>query len=523
MAAKLNSSSNKETIDTIREQAENDLISFIRLVAPYHVLGAVHEEICDWWTRQGARKSQIVLMPRDHQKSRLVAFRVLWHITKFPTATILYLSATTTLAEKQLNFIKQMLDSPIYRRYWPDHIDPIVGRRTLWNTSEIALDHPSRKAEGIRDPTIFTAGLSTTITGLHFDVVVLDDVVVRENAYTEDGRQKTRETYSLLASVASTEAQEWVVGTRYHPKDLYNDMVQMESETYNDEGEVVTRTPVYEIFERQVEDRGDGTGEFLWPRQRRYDGKWFGFNADILAQKKAKYLDKTQFYAQYYNRPEDRDSQAISSDTFQYYDRTFLEQRRGRWTYNGKVLNVFACIDFAFSRSARADWTALVVIGVDGDNNIYVLDIVLLKTDRISDYYKAILDTYVKWEYQKLRAEVTVAQQAIVRELKEGYIKPNGMSIRIEEYRPGRSEGSKAERIAATLEPRYDNMSVWHYKGGNCQMLEEELILRNPPHDDIKDCLAGAIAISYPPIKHVRQGRERKVLNFHPRFGGVSA
>jgi hypothetical protein len=49
------------------------------------------------------------------------------------------------------------------------------------------------------------------------------------------------------------------------------------------------------------------------------------------------------------------------------------------------------------------------------------------------------------------------------------------------------------------LEPKYDNQQVWHYKGGNCQPLEEELTQRHPPHDDIKDALANAIAISIVP------------------------
>jgi hypothetical protein len=41
---------------------------------------------------------------------------------------------------------------------------------------------------------------------------------------------------------------------------------------------------------RSVEENGDGTGEFLWPRQQRRDGKWFGFDAKILAKKRGQYL-----------------------------------------------------------------------------------------------------------------------------------------------------------------------------------------------------------------------------------------
>ena len=82
--AKTNSNS-KATIDAIRQRAEDDLISFIKLVAPYQVLGPIHEEICRWWTRPDAKPNQLLLLPRDHQKSRLIAFRVAWTLTKDPT------------------------------------------------------------------------------------------------------------------------------------------------------------------------------------------------------------------------------------------------------------------------------------------------------------------------------------------------------------------------------------------------------------------------------------------------------
>jgi len=119
-----------------------------------------------------------------------------------------------------------------------------------------------------------------------------------------------------------------------------------------------------------------------------------------------------------------------------------------------------------------------------------------------------------------MRAEVTVAQQAIVTELKESYIKPQGLVISIDEYRPSRNEGDKEERIAAILEPRYDNMQIWHYRGGNCQLLEEELILRRPPHDDIKDALSNAIAIAKAPPQRMQQSINNNVV-YHSRFGGI--
>jgi hypothetical protein len=187
--------------DLIRLQAEGDLESFIRLVHPQRVLGAVHSELIRWWTREDAKSHQLTLLPRDHMKSALIAFRVAWEITKNPCVRVLYISSTANLAEKQLKFIKDILTSDIYTFYWPEMLHRDEGKREKWTSTEFSVDHPLRKAEAVRDPTVFTGGLTTTITGLHCDIAVLDDVVIRENAYTEDGRDKVKGQYSLLSSI----------------------------------------------------------------------------------------------------------------------------------------------------------------------------------------------------------------------------------------------------------------------------------------------------------------------------------
>lgn len=318
--------------------------------------------------------------------------------------------------------------------------------------------------------------------------------------------------------------EEWVVGTRYHPKDLYGKMLEMEHEEYDERGEVIQKSPVYDIFERKVEDIGDGTGVFLWPRQQRADGRWFGFDRSILAKKKAKYLDRTQFRAQYYNDPNDPAEMNIDRDKFQYYDKKHLTNDGGGWYLKGRKLNLFASVDFAASTGSRSDYTAIVVIGVDRDNNTYVLDVDRFKTDRISEYYKHILDLHVRWGFRKLGAEVTAFQKPIVNDLKDNYFRPNGLYISVVELKPTRAQGSKEERMAAILEPRYDNLAVWHFKGGHCQTLEDELIMQHPPHDDVKDALASAISIAVPPVGILGRDRDTDYSNVisHPKFGGVA-
>ena len=513
--------SKTDTFNEVRALAEADLLTFIRLVHPHRVLGSVHEELIRWWCRQDAKSHQLTLLPRDHGKSAMIAYRVAWEITRNPAVRILYISSTANLAEKQLKFIKDILTSKIYRRYWPEMVNEDEGKREKWTSTEISVDHPKRKAETVRDPTIFTAGLTTGIVGMHCDIAVLDDVVVGDNASTQEGRSKVKTQYSFLSSIEGTGAREWVVGTRYHPQDLYNDLLEMRVDIFSEDGEVVDSQPLYEVFERVLEDSPsrDGTGQYLWPKMRRADGKWFGFDQRERARKYAQYLDKTQFWAQYYNDPNDRSTSPIDPDSFQYYNRALLQRQNGLVYFNGTRLNVYAAVDFAFALTKKADYTSVVVVGIDPNNNYYILDIDRFKSDRISDYYNSIFKLHQKWGFRKLRAEVVAAQAIIVQDLKENYIKPNGLALSIDEFRP--NQGTKEERIAATLYPRYDNRQIWHYKGGNCQILEEELIQEHPPHDDVKDALAAVIPICQAPTYAALTRKSGFEGLYNKRFGGI--
>jgi hypothetical protein len=50
-------------------------------------MGSVHVELCDWLQREDANSHQLVLMPRDHGKSRYAAYYSVWRATKNPSHT----------------------------------------------------------------------------------------------------------------------------------------------------------------------------------------------------------------------------------------------------------------------------------------------------------------------------------------------------------------------------------------------------------------------------------------------------
>lgn len=522
--AKTHNKAQEVKLVELREECKHSLWKFAQVVEPHREYADCHRELFEFWQVSEVKEidNTLALMPRDHQKSHCLAVRCAWEIYRNPAITIIYTSATSGLAERQLLDIQQILESKQFTILSPEMIEPEKGKRAMWNTKEISVDHPERIKEGVRDPTVSTAGLTTNTTGWHCTFLAKDDVVVPDNAYTADARKKVEAACSQLASVLTTGGVECAVGTRYHPKDHYETLKTMAEDIYDEAtGEVVDTKMVYAVHQRQVETNGT----FLWPRKaRQSDGKMFGFNWAEYARKKAKYKDRLQFFAQYYNNPNDLDNRKVGRADFMYYKREHIQMKHGVWYYNERKLNVYAAMDFAYSLKDDADYTVIIVVGVDFEGNYYVLDIVRFKTKRIQVYYDNLKDSIIKWEFNRLRAEVTAAQVVIATALKE-IISDEAMKCRVSEHRPMRGDGSKEERIEAALVPKYEDQKIYHYKGGLCSVLEEELELDNPEHDDIKDAFAACVSADYVkrPRRPQREDEEgvTSSLKFNSRFGGV--
>ena len=128
---------------------------------PQYAYGEIHYEIFRWMMEynlfgQGTTltANKLVMLPRAHLKSHMVATWTAWIVTKHPEITILYLSATSGLAETQLYAIKNILTSEPYRHFFPEYINPQEGKREQWNNTKISIDHKARSKMGIRDATI---------------------------------------------------------------------------------------------------------------------------------------------------------------------------------------------------------------------------------------------------------------------------------------------------------------------------------------------------------------------------------
>ncbi len=494
--------------------------AFIRLVAPYQMLAHCHIDLCRW-IQEHEDENRLLLWPRDHGKSRYSAFYTCWCICRDPATTLIYASATAEKAEEQLRFIKQILDSKVVHKYFPELIHPEEGKREAWNKTFIIIDHPKRAEEGVVDSTVMTAGKDKTITGKHCKHLLLDDMVVPENN-TEIGRKEVNAWVAQAASIMSADSSILAVGTRYNPKDAYQIMMDMIYYESTEEGEPREEIPLFTVMMADVEK----DGEYLFPRQQRKDGSWFGFNDRILARKRAVYEANNQivqFFAQYYNDPNDRSTSPISRELFRYYDKQLLEYVAGLWTVDGMPCRLFCAVDMAATSystaSTGSDYSVVIVGAITEDGTRYLIDVDRFQTDKISRIEQGIENMWRTYQFSALRIEAVSGFKLVATDLADRMV-TKGIRVPVDVYVPPNTM-SKDARVNGILEPLYQGGAVYHYRGGYAQMLEDELVSINPLHDDLKDSWAMCNDIMKTPLRR-KIMTHKNVIQYHPRYGGVA-
>lgn len=523
----------------VREYLENDLWEFAKYVNPHYCYGEIHRKVFEWLSSEDCEKNQLILLPRAHLKSHCVAVWAAWQITRDPTTTMVYLSAGEDLAKVQIYAIKNMLTCDKYRELWPEMIEPEEGKREKWSAWSFNVDHPKRKEAGIRDHTLIIKTVRSGFTGLHCSHMVFDDVVTPENAYTEIGRKDVQRAVSQCSSVLNPGGYIKAVGTRYHPADLYSGMFDAEVKLFDDEGNPTGVAPLWDILEAKVENSPDQsmTGTFLWPRTfNTADRKWYGFNTQALAEIRAKYEsnnESEQFYAQYYNDPNDPASNRLTHSDFRYYNAAHLREEADGWYLRDPrtelltKLRIGAGMDVAGTGWSEkggkaADYTAIAVIGVDQEGLVYVLALNQFKTSDYEEYYRQVLDLHLYWGFKEIIVETnSVGKQ--VKNAIENKAMEEGLRLRVTGLNRTWRDGSKQERHAATLEPRYKQGKILHFKGGLIPELEEQVLLARPRHDDLEDALCIAVENTGQAPKglsYTQKDGKPRAIQAHPRFGG---
>ena len=530
------------TLDELRERCEADLAYYAEIVTNgERYFGDVHKEFFLFFQRslegalaEGRETNEAALIPRDHQKSFCIAVATSWAITKYPWFTCAYVSANPQLAQDQLGVIKNIFKSEIHRELWPEMLNYEKGRtgelehkpKGTWTLDAIDVDHPERPSTE-KDRTIKATSARSTNTGGHYKLIVFDDLVTDENYDSRAGREEVRRAYKSFSKIATTGSIKWMVGTRYLPQDLYGELKETFVPQYDEAGNIVEEKPLWNWFERAVEDSKfhDGSGVFIWPRMQMPNGQWYGFDRQILATKRAESLgDDALFGGQYFNNPEVGGENRINRDNFIYLQPNLLENRQGRWYYGSKELKLSCGMDLAFSekstdKNSKRDFTSIAVTAWDAEGYLYILQLKRFQTAKAEVYYKELFDLHQYWDFREATVE-TNAGGAVVANFIQDEIRREGHTLVIKHQHKNQREGIKEERNAQLFQPLYRTKSVYHTKGGYTRLLEEELVSAKPAHDDLMDSIWIAISNSKRPSrpKFSTNRKTGNVLDSQSRF-----
>lgn len=99
-----------------------------------------------------------------------------------------------------------------------------------WTESTVIVEARTRET---KEPNISCAGLDQIKVGMHYDLIIMDDLVSDRNVTTREQIDKVINHYKLALSLLEPDGQLILIGTRYNYADLYGYIMKNESETFD--------------------------------------------------------------------------------------------------------------------------------------------------------------------------------------------------------------------------------------------------------------------------------------------------
>jgi len=320
-----------------------------------------------------------------------------------------------------------------------------------WKDKEFTV----KKRKHIKKEATLTAlGASGAVISKHFDIIIADDLVGFENARTETQREKLKEWfYSSLLPTLEPEGELHVLGTRYNPLDLYEDLIKSGN------------------YRVQIQRAIQQDGKSLWEKK---------FSIKKLRQIEAE-SGKIIFSMQYQNETELAKGSIFKYKYFKYYDDYEIDRSGNVYVSytdnNGKKfkkpVTVYFGVDLAIEQKETDDFYVLMVIGIDDEKNVFVLDYI---RERLT--FNQQLNTVLRYAdkfpgVERIGIEANAYQAAMVQELKRQTLLP------VVGLKTVKDKVTRAMRRSAIFE----NGKV--YFRTNMGNFEEELLLfPEVDHDD---------------------------------------
>lgn len=447
--------------EKIRRSALDDYFYFARNVLGYpDVEVQPHKEVCDfiskdpglhnWFKMTPTERAnnymyikKLLMLPRGHLKSSVVTIGfTLWALAHDPTLRILLDNEVAKNSRLFLADIKQHIERERVRELlttpegeYP--YEPLYDIAGGWTDSTIRLE-----ANCTKEPTIMTAGIDTAVTGMHFDIIIMDDLVSPENTTTPEQMKKTEEHYKMAYSLLEPGGILIVIGTRYHMDDLYSRLLKDDT------------------FQKLVRPAITADGEVLFPKK-------FS-KARLEALKKSQ---ENTFYSQYMLTPIGGDTTIFRREDIKEFDD--LDDIPTN-------VNTFITLDLAISQKETADYTVLLVSQIDEDGHIWIPEMVRgrFTPNQTIDRLFELVD---KHHPMNVGIESVAFQKSMFYFIRDE-MQRRGKFFNIEELKPDRDK----VRRARGLQPYVEN-GAFHVYTGLQQLIDEMVTFPYAKHDDCVD------------------------------------
>ena len=433
-------------------------------------LAPFHKDLCHF-VQDAKDKKKLILIPRGHLKSSLITIGyVLFRIIQNPNIRVLILSATWQTAVDFVSEIKRHLQqNENIHRLFGDLSPQGPQGATEWSADRITL---ARGDQNIKGPTVWGAGIESNLVGSHPDLIIFDDPHNRDNSQTAEQIKKVIDRYKDSLDLLEPGGQLLVIGTRWSVEDLYGWILNPENNVKESFDVLVKRA-----FEGNIEN-GENF-ESLWPEK---------FSLKEL-QTRLREEGWYQFSSQYQNNPVPEEDAKFKAEWFKYYDPTDIR---------GKNLTKIMTIDPAISLEKGADYTAMIVCGVDEWSNVFVLDVWRGRV-QVYQLINKLFEMAEIWHPNHIGLETVAYQKALAYSLREEMNKRRRY-LPISEIQP--HERSKDQRIQG-LQPLYYNHKIFHYKDNAFNYYFEAELKEYPrnQHDDMIDAFSYALDFIHPPRK----------------------
>lgn len=409
----------------------------------------------------------LALMPRGTLKSSVItiAFTIQW-LLNFQEDRVLI---DSEVFEKSKGFLAEIKghyqDSEglrkvyytIYGRYPDEKKTQYNPQGTeVWSTEKIVLTCRSRQR---KEPSIDCSGIGVSKNGMHYDLVLMDDLHSEQNTKTAEQIETAKEHYKLMYSLLEPGHPAIVIGTRWNYDDLYQMIIDEEQEEFN-------------FITRSAESPD---GELFY--EKRLNAKELG--------KFRKKLGPYLYSCQYMNNPIDDETATFKKSMFKYIKAATLE---------GTKINWYGLVDPSW-KGEKSDYAVIMIGGMDSKGQIYCRFIYRQKMT-YAEIVKKMFEIDAMFSPRQWLLE-TIASQKSIQYFLEQEQRLQTRLLRVREIKGQRAQ--KEERIMA-LAPYYELGRAYHILDSpQLDVLEGEL-MRYPKskYDDVSDCWAGILEIAQP-------------------------